>query len=286
MNEILHLQRCGIVITDRCNLFCRLCAEYSPYYKNPPYTELDKIKKAIDIFFNCVDSIGDFSLFGGEPLLHEDWVDVLIYLDKYISRINRLLVLTNGTIVPKEEFLKKLVSFPKVHEKLQFNISDYGKNLSKRVIEIESLCKMFNVKCRVINLQESDAFCGGWVDFGDHTKKFFTEKDIKEHAQNCAFRKQFFSNIRFMDGKIYFSRCARAFRRYYLGITPEDSTDIIHFPENPEPEHFLELRKKIIKMRDSEYSDACAYCNGICDDSPRFPPAQQLTKEEILSIKR
>ena len=46
-----------------------------------------------------------------------------------------------------------------------------------------------------------------------------------------------------------------------------------------------EQRQKIRNIYQKKSLSACAHCQGMCDDSQRFPPAQQLTKQELLCIK-
>lgn len=287
MDEQIYLPRTGLVITERCNLACKLCAEYSPYYSNPPHATFEKIKKAIDIYFKCVDSVGDFSIFGGEPLLHKDVYNVLEYLSTYLERIKCLMILTNGTVLPSEDKLSVLLKqYPKLIDKLQINISNYGEKLSKRADEVEEVCDRLKIRCRVINYHGDNLFCDGWVDYGDHTQKFFTKEDILEHARKCNFRKDIYSNINFLKGKIYFMRCGRAFWRKVLGVTPADSSDVICFPDEVTSENKDILRRRIRELITAEYSDSCAFCNGMCDDSVRYAPAEQLSKEELTLIKR
>ena len=46
-----------------------------------------------------------------------------------------------------------------------------------------------------------------------------------------------------------------------------------------------EQREKIAAIYQKKSLVACAYCNGMHEDSPRFQPGQQLTKEELEQIK-
>ena len=43
-------------------------------------------------------------------------------------------------------------------------------------------------------------------------------------------------------------------------------------------------KEKIRKILNGSMLSSCLYCNGMCDDSPRFKPAEQLTFEEIKEI--
>lgn len=272
MSTQLHLRTTGLIITERCTLRCKLCGEFAPLYENPPQADYDTIINIIDTYFGCVDSVGDFSLSGGEPLLHPDLYRIIHYLGKYISKINRLLILTNGTIVPHRDALLKLRSKSDLWEKLRFHISDYGPSLSKNAEKVKLLLDELQIDCRVIKYWGEDVFCNGWVDYGDHRQKYFTEEEILEHAAKCEFRKNRYFSLRIHEGKGYLARCGRAFWRMYIGVTAPNTQDLVCITDQP-----IDLvRKRLRKLIKAEVSDSCAYCNGLCEDSERFTPAEQL----------
>ena len=286
MDNKIYLPRTGVVITERCNLRCKLCAEYAPYYRPVPNTSYGIVKKCIDTYFLVIDRVGDLSILGGEPLLNKDVYEILYYISQnYIDRIDRLLLLTNGTIMPKKDEILKALTSDEIRGKFQISISNYGKDLSKRTVDIKDFCDKYKIKCRIINYYGNDIFCDGWVDYGDHSKKFFSDEETRMHAQKCNFRKSMYSNINFEDKEAFFSRCGRAYWRYHLGITSNNTNDVIRFPDKTNEKNICDLRKELIDMIASEYSDSCSYCNGMCDDSPRFKPAEQLTLDEYKKIK-
>lgn len=129
----LTLPRLSIVITERCTLKCKLCAEYSPFYRPQPHHSKEEVFRFLDEIFSVVDSVGDLSFSGGEPLLHRDLWEMIEYAGRYIDRIGRLLILTNGTLLPDREKLLSLRKNEAVWNKLRFHISDYGPELSKKL---------------------------------------------------------------------------------------------------------------------------------------------------------
>lgn len=279
MDHKLTVRAVCFVITERCTLHCRLCAGFSSHYQVPPHGKLEDIENAIDAFFRIVDRVEDLSISGGEPLLHKDVYRVLRYLLPYADRIDRVLLLTNGTIVPDESELRQIKELPGLGEKLRFHISDYGPALSRKVHEVTDVLKKTGIDHRIISYWGSDLFCNGWVDFGDNTQKYFTEDDIRTHASQCEFRKRVYLSVRTADGDAWLTRCARAFWRKHLGILPEGTDDVIRLPyDGAEAEA---VRKRVLKMIHSEYSDSCAFCNGMREDSVRFPPAEQFQERGI-----
>ena len=267
----LDLPRLSIVVTERCTLKCKLCAEYSPYYKPQPHYTLKEVETFLDEIFSIVDEVGDLSFSGGEPLLHQDLWSMIAYASKYSNRINRLLILTNGTIVPNRIYLLELQKYhSKIWNKLRFHISDYGPALSANADNLCQLCEELCIDYRRICYHGQDMFHGGWVDYGDHSKKYHTLDEVKDHAIKCAFRKDIF----FVASSCsYVSRCNRATYRKYLGILPENTSDIVDIYSNVS---LTEKRNQIQRLKEAKFSESCAYCNGLCDDSIRFPPAEQI----------
>lgn len=274
MDDKLSVRAVCFVITERCTLRCRLCAGFSSHYQVPPHGKLEDIENAVDALFRIVDQVEDLSISGGEPLLHKDVYRVIRYLLPYADRIGRVLVLTNGTIVPDENELRQLKELPGLGQKLRFHISDYGPDLSRKVDGVTAVLKKTGVDYRIIRYWGSELFCDGWVDFGDDTQKYFTEDDIRTHAAQCEFRRRVYLSVRTRDGEAWLTRCARAFWRKNLGILPEGTNDVIRLPDSGA--EVEAARERVWKMVRSEYSDSCAFCNGMREDSVRFPPAEQI----------
>ncbi|MEW6064001.1 MAG: radical SAM protein [Bacillota bacterium] len=70
MNDIIKCERTELTITHRCNLRCKLCGAYSPYYSPTPHWGYDDLAKSVIKYFEVVDYVEKFTLSGGEPLLH------------------------------------------------------------------------------------------------------------------------------------------------------------------------------------------------------------------------
>lgn len=270
--QFVHLLRSGIVITLRCTLSCKLCGGYAPYYKNPLHFSYEKIAKTIDNYFDVVDTVGDFSITGGEPLLHNDLDRVLKKTLEYSDQINRILILTNGTLLFKDNVLQTLI---KNKDKCHVTISDYGE-LSPKATELFQILEQSGVSCRVIKYNGVDVFCDGWVDYGDHSQKHFTQEETDEKGRKCAIRTRDVSII--VDGELH--SCGRSFRRMELGVIPKNIKEYVDLLDDNIPKE--EKKETLINMFESVSTTSCAYCNGLCDDSERFPPAEQIKRSDII----
>ena len=224
--------------------------------------------KTIERFFAAVDHVGDWSFSGGEPILHENLADFLRAASRYHEKYDRLLVLTNGTLLPNEELLKVM---QECGPKFQVNISNYGADKSKRASELKDCLESRGIKYREIMYHGDDLFCDGWIDLRDHSRKFFTEEELLEHSKECI--KHSGGQCLIINGG-EMHNCARSIRCMQLGITPRNPDEFVDFWNDEQSND--ERRATIQKMLEKPYMSSCAYCAGFRPEAPRFPPAEQL----------
>lgn len=265
-NEV-RILRSGLLITYRCTLKCKLCGGYMPEYENPLDEEYEKLCKIIDEYFKVVDFVGDFSLTGGETLMYKELDKIILKTLQYREQYNRLLILTNGTLLFKESTLEIL---SKNTDKAFVTVSDYGP-ISAKTEEIVEQLTRYNVRHRIIKYHGEDLFCNGWVDYGDHAQKHFTQEEIDEQGRNCAVRNRH-CNFYIAEGQIH--SCGRSFRRMELNIIPKNPDEYVDLLDESIP---LEKKKEtVMKIYNSTSSYSCAFCNGLRKDSKRYKPAEQI----------
>lgn len=266
-NIEVNLLKSGIAITQKCTLKCKLCGGYIPYYSNPEHFDYMNIKKTIDNYFKLVDHVGDFSITGGEPLMHPDLLKIIKSVLNYKNQINKLLILTNGTILFKDDILKIL---EENKEKCQITISNYGE-ISTEVDKIVNILSKKGITYRVINYSGEDIFCDGWVDYREHKQLHFTQEEIDQKGRACAVRSGH-CNFYIMNGEMH--SCGRSYRRMELGIIPRDKNEYVDLLDDSLLE--IEKKKTILKIYNSISGTSCAYCGGLCKDSKRYIPAEQI----------
>ena len=73
--------------------------------------QIERLKYNFDVFFDNVDYVYEYTLLGGEPLVHKNIADITSYLgDKYEEKIGQINLISNGTIIPNNVW--KDVVFP------------------------------------------------------------------------------------------------------------------------------------------------------------------------------
>lgn len=271
--EKFIMKRIALCVSLKCNLKCKLCAAYAPYYENPKSFSIEDIKKMVDEYFNVVDYVEMFTITGGEPMIHKDIAKIISYIDDtYSDSIGKFEIITNGTVLPNKETLEVLRNV----KNIDILIDNYGVDNSVKVAMLDELLKVENIRHRVRNYTSENPHCDGWVDFGNHELKHHSEEDLKALFKKCAYSgKLGFCNTIY-GGKMYL--CAKSKRLEELGIKTRRKEEYIDFLDVTMSVE--EKREHIRGFAKLEYLEACAYCNGLCEDSERFIPAEQMKPGE------
>lgn len=262
-NRPLRIKRFCLPVTLRCNLRCRLCAERAPYYDAPYHPALEDLTAQLDALFQTADGIGLFDLTGGEPLLRTDLHRLVRYLrQQYGPRIETLRLTTNGTLVPGEPLLESLRDWG---ERAYVIVDRY--RVSARAQEAAGALEGAGIPFEVREYTDNP-HCDGWVDYGDFSRRHDPEAARALFSRCMVPKLDFF--VCMVDGVLF--PCARARLLYERGLTA-DCLDIAR-PGQTEGERREALREFLGRTA----LDSCAYCDGLCADSRRFPPAEQLER--------
>ena len=272
------MRQTGIAITMACKLKCSLCSNYAPYYIKPQYHSLDYLIEMMRRYFSVVTHVNKLMFTGGEPFLHPSLGGLIEDLCQYRDRIDIFGVITNGTLIPRQDVLDAAKKFG---EKFHFLIDNYGPELSVKTKEVAAILDEQGIRYILRNYTEKDPHCGGWVDFGDLSqKKCATQEETEKLYAKCAYPQKLHFAFDLVDGAMY--PCGPSRRCKELGIAADYSEYVDLFDDTLTVN---EQREKIAAIYQKKSLVACAYCNGMHEDSPRFQPGQQLTKEELEQIK-
>lgn len=124
---------------------------------------------------------------------------------------------------------------------------------------------------RVISYRGEDTFCDGWVDFGNHSLKHPTQEEQDAMGRKCIMHVRKGCNL-IKNGEIHF--CDRSVWRMEQGIIPKNKNEYVDMFD--ESESVEEKRERLMNLYNSVSITSCAYCNGMCEDSVRYKPAEQL----------
>lgn len=262
-----HALKVGIITTHVCTLKCALCSERTSQYKERYNPTLDFLKQEIDALFEIFDFILKFEITGGEALVRKDLDEVLNYLLKYKKQFGRIRLLSNGTIIPNDKVVSALKQFGRQADVL---IDDYGNNISVNAQAAVDKLRSNGILCIHRKQDAENLHCGGWVDFGDLTLKH-SQEEAEKLFSKCLVPKKIGGGVCVgRDGLISTCRVVEQCRYFGIVDNPDEYLSVF------EDSSVEEKRQKLLGLFDKKSYDACRYCNGFCEDSVRFVPAEQI----------
>lgn len=257
--EALHLERLNIVVTKRCTLNCRHCSSLMPFYNNPHDCDTELLLESIERILACIDFIYHVEVLGGETFMNRD-LPLIIKKLTQSKNILQIDIITNGTIVPRQDLLDYLK-----HDNICVVVNDYGPLSNKKNLLLDALNK-----AGIKNRQNKH---WAWSDLGTFEPRHRCEAGLTSLFQKCNFNKC----SELLDGMLY--RCPRSSHGTNTGLIPKYTADFFNVMD-------LSVKTDILKkclrafFHNIQFIHACDHCNGNTDDSLNLIPAEQLTQGE------
>jgi sulfatase maturation enzyme AslB (radical SAM superfamily) len=241
------LHSVDIVISEKCTLNCKDCANLMQYYKNAKNIDYEMIVRDFENLTSKIEHIFEVRLIGGEPFFNKDIYRIIDYFLE-TTKITKLVIYTNATIPLKAELMKKYVT-----PKLVFSITDYG-SLSKNTKKVTDLLTEMNIAYRAMPPNN-------WTDSAVIKDQKRSEEGMIDIFERCCGKNLF----TVMYGKLY--RCPFVSNAERLHAIPFDEKNGVSLEASKED---------IIKYTTGiKYLPACNFCNGRSHDAPEIVPAIQ-----------
>ncbi len=233
------IPRVAIMHSNICSLKCHNCCDMLPQVKKPYYIPAAEIISDLELLLSGVDLCMSVDLTDGEGLLYRELDEVLDFVLNN-PKIATVMLISNGTIMPKESTLKLMR-----HPKFWINVSDYG-------IPERSNPVIAALSSNSINLSVTRDLA--WKDLKVNSIQKRTESRELLRYEFLRCRNKLCSKA-YIHRKLY--ACMPAFRMSNLGIF-ESERDYITINESDSPDQIWE---KIYHICMLDYIDACDYCN-------------------------
>ena len=241
-----------IPITTKCSLKCKYCSNLIPCYKNPKDYDKNILIKSINTFLKCINKIVYIRVLGGEPFLSKNLNIVLKTLLKS-NKIQRIEIVTNGTIIPKEkEIIKKLKD-----KRIIVCISQYPIVNNERLVKF---LKENNINYRIDKMTY-------WMNYGHTNKRNKTEKELKRQFERCNHVCKSLVNGQF-------HLCPRSSHGTDLGLIKNNEKDYVDLLNSKLS--INDKQKAIQKLLKKKYIQACDYCDYGTNKSKKIPVAEQI----------
>ncbi|MFZ5968961.1 MAG: radical SAM protein [Bacillota bacterium] len=249
----------GAFITEKCNMRCKNCGYFIPYYKNPKHLDKNTIIKSIERLSKAVDAIAMLTILGGETLLYpqNDLIEICEYAYK-LPNILLVRIVTNARIVPNDEMLTMLKN-----SLTHINFSDY-EELSTKKEELKQKLDQHNI---MYDISEQGTV---WYPLEPPKKKNRTNEENLKLFQACCIEKDILHN-----GGLHL--CEYSVVTLAQGKIDVNDNGYVNLIDNTIT--IDDLRNKIRRYIKNEKSiSACDYCGYRFDQ--RVPRAEQ-TKQTL-----
>ncbi len=241
----LYLGGVEVVVTTRCTLRCRDCANLMQYYTCHDNISTEGIITSLRNLINAVDGIAMLKILGGEPLLKQNTIQKIINMPEIIAsgKIMGIQITTNGTIIFEDELLKSMHDNPLVGVLL----SNY-KNLSVKQEKIKKQLSEHQIAYSEIS--ENDI----WFDFGKPDTLYQQGEGKDRLFRDCRSKE---NCCTIMDGSLY--SCPRAAHGERMGLYPKLQEESVDLLASRESENSLreELRNFYFREKGAY---ACSFC--------------------------
>lgn len=233
-----------VPVTTYCSLNCTYCSHCIPYANPPKHLSTDKIIEDLDKLLE-VSYVACLAIMGGEPLIYPD---ILNFIKKYAGLKNKknigfTRIVTNGTVVPGEEFFKEYSKL----ENSYIYISNYGEK-SRKMNELIDKCNQYSVKVFIC------PFSDEWLSLGDFRyERNYSIKQLEHLYAVCGSH----TCVQLLNGKIY--SCGRAPILNEDGLIPYSETDFCDL-RHVQPDQLKENLHEYLYNK--TYLDACKFCDG------------------------
>ncbi len=244
--NMVHIFQTDVLVTEKCTLACSYCNMFMPHYVSPNHRDIEIIKSDIDLFFNITDYVSVFHLVGGEPFLHPQMEDIIKHvLSKHIDKIDKFIITTNGTILPKESTLELLKNNDVI-----LSVSDYTdklENIQKKVLRVIDTLKEWDINHYVRTEIE-------WYDFGDlRIKNNLPTNELIKHFDSCTAP---FRGLN--DGKFYY--CHLNTSAVLTKLFPSNENDYVDL-KTISKEDFIKFDLGYTNLGYVTFCDNCNGCN-------------------------
>ena len=254
----------NIHTTSRCTLKCKKCGWSFPKYPKPLEADLEKTLNGIRKTFEIYDFIQEVRFGGAEGFLYPHIETLMEAVSEYRDKFEYGIIITNGTYIPSKSIIRTMANLP---YPFFVRIDNYG-SLSKKYDELVSTLKENGIKLdERVYTGDKQAF-GGWIDYGNYTKKNYTYTKLMNVYHNCLVYR---TTSCLIDDNL--TCCCYAIAGHILGKIPMNDREFIKLTDGRTAD---EIRHEIMKWEEAPFA-ACSYCNGFdVENAIRIPAAEQI----------
>ena len=257
--EFDHLE---VVLTAKCTLNCRNCANLMQYYKDgvsfPPEDVIQDLKDLLAL----TDLVNEFGIIGGEPFLHTSVADTAEILCGS-KKIKSVIIVTNGTIIPDSKVMERLAKC----RNLEVQISNYNHIAHVRTNEVYQAFLNAGVNVKIIT--------NAWRAYHFSPPKGKSVQELESTFRKCLKCNELF------DGAIHF--CPTSANGMKSGFVPCRADDYCSIRLDGTKKQYWERKYALASfLKNTTWICACDQCENSRDNEV-IPVAEQLPKNIYIA---
>ena len=266
-NDPLFIRSLDLVITERCSMKCKDCSNLMQYFQNPVNYEAGQLLQNVKDLLNLIGFIPEIRIIGGEPFMNRNACNIIQELIAE-KRIHRIVVYTNGTIVPKKEDFIKIVN-----EKVVFMITDYSScglnaesDLTGRLVNNKKNTDKLEVLCLNHNLKYRRHPPENWTEAANIRNYWRTDDENQQIYDRCCCKNLYTLS----EGE--FHKCPFSAQMARLGKN-NFINDFVTITGSDLKDEVSEIAKLIKR---NKFLQICGFCPGRSLSDPQIEPAIQI----------
>ncbi len=259
-------------MSSHCNLRCENCIIRHTHRQNKRKLPPEEVLRHLDEIFEKVDFVGELIYGIADGLAYDRLPELLDYAaSHYGGRIQKITLITNGTIMPKPDVLDAMK-----RNDVYVVVDDYRAEVP--------LCRQNYERVLAVlrdhGIRHEGRRYSFWYDYrlGTANRSFLSEEDLIESFDSCICGSQQIY-YGWAGHKVY--RCLLSALAVEFGFIAETPNEYVNLNEVSK----AELLEFVIGYTLKGHLDACAVCTGAylgCTDN-QIPVAVQATgKEQAL----
>ena len=246
-----------ISVGQKCNLRCRACGSMTPFAPNE-FKRYEPLQIVYDakLVFERIKKIGTIQLQGGEPFLYPELGKLITMLMPYVPEYERIVIATNGSIVPSDELLQIIKK-----NGIIVRISDYP-IIREQQEKLEKILDKKDVKHYYSKFTSGQSL---WYYKGS----FEMNRQNDDHACRRRFDQCKNKHCLTLERSVL-SHCTRSSNAYVIQGFERSKDDYIVVDARDTFEEELTAY-----IQDGKFMEACRFCYGT-DEEHLCAPAEQL----------
>lgn len=262
----IHLmpRQITMYVTDKCSLKCKACGAGKQFFHSNEMKDipLKTIKRDFQKIMDLVDWVDICTVLGGEPFIRRDLGEIMDFIctHPFATKIGRIWLVTNGTIVPEESVLCALQR----HHNLEVRISNYREKSTHLSALVDALAA-HGISYEVMSLDHWSNVSQLMPDREQQSDAILLERRKRDCVCQCNL---------VSDGRFYLCDLLNTMDRLRNVPNRKNICVDIYAPD---------AKEEIASMLDyaSPLPPACSWCNGCSEDAwmhHHIPVAEQVAQ--------